>query len=72
MKDAIPTMTADEEQATAGGSMNAKPPRIAAPPAPAEHRGLDHKGVMRACIQEIHFCIDDYGPPIDPAKLEER
>lgn len=21
-----------------------------------EHRGLDHKGVMRACVQEIHFC----------------
>lgn len=22
----------------------------------AEHRGLDHKGVMRDCVQEIHFC----------------
>lgn len=21
-----------------------------------EHRGLDHRGVMRNCIQEIHFC----------------
>lgn len=20
------------------------------------HVGLDHKGVMRACIQEVHFC----------------
>jgi hypothetical protein len=21
-----------------------------------EHRGLDHKGVMRYCIQDWHFC----------------
>ena len=34
----------------------------------SEHRGLDHKGVMRDCVQEVHFCIDDYGPPIEPKK----
>lgn len=28
-----------------------------------EHAGYDHQGVWRRCIQEIHFCIDDYGPP---------
>ena len=27
-----------------------------------EHRGLDHRGVISECVQEIHFCIDDYGP----------
>lgn len=26
-----------------------------------EHRGPDHKGVMRDCIQEIHWCWDKYG-----------
>ena len=31
-----------------------------------EHAGFDHKGVWRRCIQDIHFCIDDYGPPIYP------
>lgn len=39
----------------------------------SEHRGLDHAGVMRECVQEVHFCIDDYGPPIDPdASSEDR
>lgn len=33
-------------------------------PPPDEHRGLDHAGVMQNCVQEIHFCVDDYGPPL--------
>jgi len=42
--------------------MTPKPPRIVAPPAPAEHRGLDHKGVMRTCIQEL--CLNDAHYPM--------
>ena len=30
-----------------------------------EHRGPDHKGVMRDCIQEIHWCWDKYEPGRD-------
>ena len=33
----------------------------------SEHRGLDHKGVMRECVQEIHFCAF----PFDPESLPD-
>lgn len=31
-----------------------------------EHAGFDHQGVWRRCVQDVHFCIEDYGPPIAP------
>lgn len=37
-----------------------------------EHIGLTFDGKVQRCVQEIHFCIDDYGPPIYPTRPVRR